>query len=345
MSDTVFHSVIIVGAGPGGLSIAASLSDMGVQDVHILDRGRIGQSWLDYPPETRLLSESGAQKDDNMIAGINVWDVQPNIPHPTHVMYQKYLAEVAKRKNLQIHEEIDIDKVEFDENAKQFILSTTNDKRFSTNFLIWAAGMYSTPDEKLDSSTCFIHYSRIQDWKHITENSVSVVGGANGASEVVIQLAKPERTVRLICSKEFDVPLPIDCLWKENRQLIKDLENQGLVEIIENFRVKKISHDDTEYTIESTEGRTLKSPTRPIVCIGFLPNIDPVKEFVDTTQEGHDVFLTIDDSYQSKKQPGLFFGGTIAKLTHEEGFIRHFREYGEKIAKVISKNLTDTDSH
>ena len=96
------YRVCVVGAGPGGLSVAAALIDQGLrtEELMILDRGDIGQAWLDYPPETHLLSESSPTKDDNMIADIPTSEVFSNIPHPSHVMYQKYLQYVADKKHL-----------------------------------------------------------------------------------------------------------------------------------------------------------------------------------------------------------------------------------------------------
>lgn len=332
------HNCIIVGAGPGGLATAFALQLAGISDIVVLDRGQVGQSWLDYPPETRLLSSSKEDTDENQIADIKVWEVQPNIEHPTHTMYQRYLAAVAERKGILVEEGCDIISVRLHAETQNFELTTIDSRVFTSKYLIWASGMYSTPDEQLACTGCFIHYSRIQDWKHITETDVTVVGGANGASEVVIQLAQPGRVVRLVCSSPFEVPEPIDTLWKENRKLIKDLQYQGLVKIVENFRVKKIYHDDIAFILESTDGQILHSATRPIVCIGFLPNIEPVKELVDIKVEGHDKFLDLDESHQSKKTPKLFCAGTIGKLTHDQGFIKGFRDFGEAIASKISSS-------
>ena len=46
--------VAIVGAGPAGLGLARVLSDLAIPDVWVLERGEIGQSFLDWPEETRL---------------------------------------------------------------------------------------------------------------------------------------------------------------------------------------------------------------------------------------------------------------------------------------------------
>jgi len=50
--------VVIVGAGPAGIGVAAALRDAGVTDVAIIDRQGIGASFRRWPMETRLLTPS-----------------------------------------------------------------------------------------------------------------------------------------------------------------------------------------------------------------------------------------------------------------------------------------------
>lgn len=332
------HKIMIVGAGPGGIAVASDLIDAGYEDVVVLDCGVIGQSWLDYPPGTRLLSESSATVDDNMLAGIRVNDVIPNIPHPTHEMFQKYLREVVKRKEIKVFEQTTVSAVQ--KSGDQFAV-TTDTSSYTCEYLIWATGMYMTPDEKMDSASCYIHYSRIQDWKHISDPEITIVGGANGATEVVLQLAAPGRKIKLITPRTYDAPTPVDCLWKENRQLVKQFEREGLVEIIENFRVKRIRHDDTHFIVERIDGATIDSLTRPIVCIGFIPNSTVVQDLVDTRHEDHDTVLELTQDHESKKTQKLFFAGTIGRIDPEHGFIRHFRDFGKSIVKRIGSYAID----
>lgn len=334
-----FHQVLLVGAGPGGIAIASDLIKAGLKDLLILEKGMIGQSWQDYPPETRLLSESSAQKDENQVGGIPVPSVLPNIPHPTHAMYQRYLKTVVQENTIPVLEHCTVSMVNVDLPTQEFILHTDDQRIFRSQFLIWAAGTYLTPNESLSDKSCFIHYSRIQDWKHISDPVVTVIGGANGATEVVLQLAAPGRKIRLVTT-HFDIPLPVDCLWKENRVLVKEFEKQGLVEIIEDFRVTNIHHDTTHFIIEGETGKTLYSDNKPIVCIGFLPCIGPIASLVTTRIEGHDHFLDLSESHESIKQPRLFLAGTLGKLhAGEDGFIRHFSHYGNSIVPQIESYL------
>lgn len=334
------HSVIIVGAGPGGLAVAAALADRKVPDVFVIDRGEIGQVWLEYPSETHLLSASFEGHDDNMIADLPTSLVFPHVPHPSHELYQKYLEFVAKEKKLTVQKNQKVIKVLFDKDEKHFIVECQNDNFYTCDYLVWAAGMYSTPNESFDCEGCYIHYAKMPYLESVSAPEVTVVGSANGASGVVMQLARPGRIVTLISSHKYEVPEPIDCLWKEQMQFVKDLEKQGLVKIVEEFRVSRIYKENQKYVLEDEKGQKVFSTTRPIVCTGFSPNIEPVKLLVDQNIEKHECMLVMDQKHQSVKQPNLYFAGTIGKLSHDQGFILQFREFGREIADDISQKVS-----
>jgi putative flavoprotein involved in K+ transport len=335
------YTVIIVGAGPGGLAVAGALLDEGLpaEQMLVLDRGVVGQAWLDYPEDTHLLSTSVGKDDENMVAGVKTAEVFPNIPHPSHILYQKYLQHVVEKRDIPVRRDTTVEKVVFDQNDKQFYLYLRDDGVLSSKYVVWAAGMFSRPKEELDMEGCYIHYARLPYLDDINATEITVVGSANGASGVVIQLAQPERKIRLIVSREYKVPDPIDCLWKENMQLVKEMEMQGLVEIVEHFRVKRIYKDGDKYFLESEDGRKLDSPDRPIICTGFLPNIDPIKDLVTELCEEHETFLGMDDAHQSERQPGLYIAGVAGRKLHEDGGIASFRQFGPLIAKDIIKKL------
>jgi len=342
-SSTQSHlPVVIIGAGPGGLSVAGALIDQGLapEKFLVLDRGEVGQAWLDYPEDTHLLSESNPAHDENMIAGVETAEVFAHIPHPSHLMYQKYLHHVAEKKNIPVRTNTTVENISFDAETQQFVIVTRDGEIITADKVVWAAGMYCNPNENLDMEGCYIHYARMPYMDDMVANEVTVVGSANGANGVVMELAKPGRKVTLVVSREYAIPLPIDCLWKENMQFIKDLEKQGLVKIIEHFRVKRIFKDGQTYFLESEDGRTLSSPAKPIICTGFLPNIDGVTTLVEQHNQEKEVFLNLDEFHQSLRQPGFFVAGTIGRLEHNEGFIRNFRDFGKVIAEQIVSSLS-----
>jgi len=331
------YEVIIVGAGPGGLSVAASLLDHGLKpdDLLVVDRGVVGQAWLDYPSDTHLLSESAPEKDDNQIAGVSTSEVFPNIPHPSHIMYQKYLEHVAKRRQVSVRPNTMVESVVFNPDRKEFVLNLRDESILLCKQLVWAAGMYSTPNEGLGMEGCYIHYAKIPYLNNMDAKELTVVGSANGASGVVMQVARPERKVTMLVSRSYEIPMPIDCLWKEQMQFIKNMERQGLVHIVEHFRVKRIYKKGETFFVESEDGKLIESVEKPIICTGFHPNIEPVKHMVSEYCEDHETRLSLDEYHQSTMQPGLYFAGVVGRLEHDDGFIMSFRDFGEPIAKKI----------
>lgn len=334
-------SVVIVGAGPGGLAVAGALLEVGLsrQDLLVLDKGEVGQAWLDYPSDTRLLSESKQSKDDNQIAGVSTSEVFPNIPHPNHIMYQKYLDYVAQKLDIPVRRNTTVEKVVFDHDHKEFVLRLRDETNLRARFVVWAGGMYATPNEDMNMEGCFIHYAKMPYLEDVEADEVTVVGSSNGASGVVMMLAKPGRVVRLVVSREYTIPEPIDCLWKENMQFVKELENQGLVTIVEHFRVKRIYKDGDKYFLESEDGQKLTAADRPIICTGFHPNIEPIKDLVTEFCEDRETRIEMDEAHQSKKQAGLYLAGVIGRLENDNGFIVSFREFGKPIAQSIISQL------
>lgn len=334
------YQTIIVGAGPGGLTVAAALKDAGLDEFIVLEKGKIGQAWLDYPAETHLLSASDPGHDDNEIADVSTSEVFANIPHPSHVMFQKYLQHVAETKEVEVSEQTEITAVNWNDQTNLFELQDTTGKTWLAKTVVWAAGMYSTPSQDLDCHSCSIHYAQVPNLSEWEGEEITVVGSGNGASGVVMQLARPGRKVVLVSPHPYEVPQPIDCLWKENMDFVKNLEQQGLVEIVENFRVKNIVKENGEYVLTGTEpGQTLTSLTKPIACIGFEPTIEPIQHLVSTHKDGHQTLLDLDTHHQSQQRPGLFVAGVCGILNPDEGTIIKFREYGAPITQGIQEYL------
>ena len=51
-------NVAIIGAGPAGLGMARVLRDLAIPDVWVLERGAIGQTFLDWNKDTQFLTPS-----------------------------------------------------------------------------------------------------------------------------------------------------------------------------------------------------------------------------------------------------------------------------------------------
>lgn len=108
MADPEFEetSVLIVGAGPAGIGAASLLKQCGVPCV-IIERGRIGESLLSWPEETRFISPSFT---GNFFGSVDLNALTPDsspafglqAEHPTGAEYARYLNDVCKHHELDV---------------------------------------------------------------------------------------------------------------------------------------------------------------------------------------------------------------------------------------------------
>ena len=67
------YDVVIVGAGPAGVGITSMLKDFGIENMVVLERGKVGETFDKWPEEMRFITPSfttnfWAQMDLNSIA-------------------------------------------------------------------------------------------------------------------------------------------------------------------------------------------------------------------------------------------------------------------------------------
>ena len=50
--------VVVVGAGPAGIGVAIALMNVGIENMLVLERDRVGSSFAQWPQETRFITPS-----------------------------------------------------------------------------------------------------------------------------------------------------------------------------------------------------------------------------------------------------------------------------------------------
>jgi putative flavoprotein involved in K+ transport len=329
-------TVCIVGAGPGGLSTAAALIAQGVKDVVVLERGEIGQAWLDYPHETHLLSESTPERDDNMIAGVDTDEVFPHIPHPSHLAYQKYLHHVADSLGVRVHTHTVVTSVKKNPEAQPGFTISTSRGTYTAQVVVWAAGQYDCPDACVPDADAYLHYGELTEEVEATlGDKVTVIGGGNGATGTVMRLARPGRVVTLITAHAYQPPEPIDTLWKEHMELVKQMNLNGLVNIIDETRVERVQKTESGYLLTNSTGWSLTVQDKPIACLGFHPSVGPLSDMVTTKEVDGQEVLDLDEYHQSNQTKGLYLAGCVGQISPGFGLIAQFRNFGAKIASHV----------
>jgi cation diffusion facilitator CzcD-associated flavoprotein CzcO len=186
-------SVLIVGAGFGGLAAAIELKQHGITDVTILERApRLGGTWHynSYPGAacdvpSHLYSFSFAQRRD--------WSRLCSSQAEIH----DYLRSVAREHDLERHVRYEqtVDACEWDEMAARWTVTTRSGELFEANALVLATGQLHQPAyPPLAGIESFAGHSfHSAEWDHdypLVGKRVAVVGTGASAVQFVPEIAK-----------------------------------------------------------------------------------------------------------------------------------------------------------
>jgi putative flavoprotein involved in K+ transport len=179
--------VVIVGAGPGGLSTAAVLRKAGIRDVVIVDRaGEVGASWQRHYDRLHLhtvrwLSHLPGHK---IPASEGPWVSRD------HVV--RYLKSYARHHQLDVRLGVEVTRVERDD-GRWLLRSPTSD--LVARQVVIATGYNNTPHvpewEGLATFTGeVIHTGEYKNGKPYAGKRVMVVGTGNTGAEIAVDLTE-----------------------------------------------------------------------------------------------------------------------------------------------------------
>eukprot|EP00038_Savillea_parva_P006869 m.166437 g.166437 ORF g.166437 m.166437 type:complete len:432 (-) comp12689_c0_seq1:119-1414(-) len=112
MSDMETTTVVVVGAGPAGLGCAVLLKECAIECI-VLERGRIGESFLQWPAETRFISPSFT---GNFFGSVDLNAITPDsspayglqTEHPTGAEYCRYLNDVVSTTKVDVRTGVEV---------------------------------------------------------------------------------------------------------------------------------------------------------------------------------------------------------------------------------------------
>ncbi|MEL7042399.1 MAG: NAD(P)-binding domain-containing protein [Pseudomonadota bacterium] len=188
------HPIIIVGAGPAGIGIGALLSQCALPAL-ILERGRVGESLLRWPKETRFISPSFT---GNFFGAVDLNAITPGsspafglqTEHPLGRQYAAYLQDVAEVYDLQIDEGVDV--LDIETEADGTIVLTTTEGELACRVLIWAGGEFQY--QKHIPGTVRVNGS----YKTLPKGHHVIIGGAESGMETAYHLVKNGSSVSII---------------------------------------------------------------------------------------------------------------------------------------------------
>jgi thioredoxin reductase (NADPH) len=320
------EKVIIVGAGPCGLSTAIELQKRGVKSL-IIEKGNVVNSIYHYPTHQTFFSSS----DKLEIGGIPFITERQK---PVRNEALTYYRTVAERKQLRIHS---YEKVETVEKKDDYfhILSRTQDgktKTYRAKYVVIATGYYdhpnmlNVPGEELPKVS---HY--FKEAHPYFQKNVVVIGGKNSAVDAALELVKAGANVTVLYrGAEYSSSIKPWIL-----PLFTSLVNKGIINMVFQAHVKEIRVDKVIYTVEGTEYSIDNDYV--FAMTGYHPD-HPFLQKMNVNFDRLSGRPQFNEETMESNVENVYIAGVIAAgFNNNEIFIENGRFHGEKIAESILK--------
>ncbi|PYI55159.1 YpdA family putative bacillithiol disulfide reductase [Paenibacillus flagellatus] len=319
------EQVVIVGAGPCGLSAALELQNVGI-DPLVVEKESIVHSIYSYPTYLQFFSTPELLE----IGGIPF--STPN-DKPTRAEALHYYRNVALRRNVRIRSYERVTSVVPTESGFRVgsVDRAGREASREARYVVIATGyfdhpnMLGIPGEQLSKVSHFFREAH-----PYTSTKVAIIGGNNSAVDAAMELVRVGAEVTVVY--RGDAISPSVKPWV--RPLFESLVNKGRIRMLFGSRVVAI--DETHITID--RGGTVETAENDFVLA--LTGFRPDREFLKSTgirMEGEREKPYFDPETMETNVPGLYLAGVIAAGAEaNEIFIETGRHHGAAIAKHIA---------
>ncbi|MGP4041361.1 YpdA family putative bacillithiol disulfide reductase [Gracilibacillus sp. D59] len=320
------EKVIVIGAGPCGMSAAIELQNIGI-DPLIIEKGNIVDSIYQYPTHQTFFSSS-----DKLEIGDVAFVTEKNKPVRNQAL--AYYRTVAIRKNLRINSFEKVIKIKKTNDG--FQLETENQYKetitYQTKYCIIATGYYGQPNymgikgEELDKVS---HY--FKEAHPFYQQNVAVIGGKNSAVDATIELYKAGANVTVLYrGSEYSSSVK-PWILPEFASLVK----HGKVKMEFNATIEEITKDEIIYRVKD-EKKSIQNDY-VFAMTGYQPNQDFLKQ-AEITIDQESGRPTFETETMETNIENIYIAGVIAAgYDNNEIFIENGRFHGGLIASSIKK--------
>lgn len=341
--------VVIVGAGPAGIGMARALQRVSGLECEVLDRGRVGESFRQWPAQTRFITPSFYSNPFGL-ADLNAVDAasSPAIfgraEHLSGLQYADYLLSIVEDAELSVTCNCEVLEVAVTADNRFQLVTEQGD--YETQFLIWACGEFQFPDLKpFPGGQWCQHYAKVEDWEAMEPGHYTVIGGYESGVDAAVNLLEHNHSVRLLVRRPTwdlpNVPDPSHALSPYSNERLRALENSSALEIICGADVVEASCDKLGgVRVHAADGRYWDSQTSPILGTGFLKG-GGARQISEYWLWDEAERIRLSKSDESLRTPGLFLvGPQVRHETQIYCFIYKFRQRFDGIAHEIAKRLS-----
>lgn len=359
--------ILIIGAGPGGLQVALTLSELrertqGNFTYAVVDRASTpGSFFLQYPVHGRLISNNklytgqdprsrfSERYDWNSLVtddrAVLARDYSREF-YPPREIIPRMLAALCERYAVPVEYECAIDGIERRED--RFVVSA-GEREISARFLVVATGLKAARPA-IPGIELATPYAAMKPKEHYRDRRTLIIGKGNSGMECGLDIMN-EASMIMIAS-----PSPARLAFRTH--YVGSIRMTNAV-LLENYQLKSqaalldcdvlsITHDgrafqvDVAYRHAEGERETLTFD-EVIAATGFTGELDLLDDAFPIRRL-HGKFPDIDGTFESRDVPSLYFAGA---LTHgpdyrsysSSGFIHGFRYNSMILARHLAASL------
>lgn len=319
------EDVIIIGAGPCGLSTAIELQERGINPL-LIEKGNVVNSIYNYPTHQTFFSSSEKLEIGNM----------PFITEkkkPVRNQALAYYRAVSKRKDLRVNS---FEKVTSVSKNDGFFTVCTKRKsgeeiNYSAKQVVVATGYYDQPNHmgiKGENLSKVSHY--FKEAHPYFSKKVAVIGGKNSAVDAALELVKAEAEVTVLYRGSDYSKSVKPWILPEFEALV----NKGIIDMEFNANVIEITEEKVFYDVIEEE-RSIENDF-VFAMTGYHPDHSFLTKMGITIEEdtGRPFF---DENTMETNVPGIYIAGVIAAgYNNNEIFIENGRHHGKHIANAIT---------
>ena len=326
--------VIIIGAGPIGIELAALLKKSGADYLHIEAR-QIGHTISQWPRDTQFFSAP----ERVALAGVPVHS--PNQQSLTGEMYLSYLRGIVELLDLEIQTFEPVTHVsQLDDRSFTINTQSVRGKQtYRCNRLVIATGNMSTPRTLgIDGEEmAHVDHALLDPHKYFRKRLL-IVGGKNSALEAALRCWRAGASVTLSYRQDkFEESIVKPHLAREIRLLIA----KGMIDFYPQTTPIQIEADHA--CLQHTGDIGIADETTNVLvdfvlfCIGYEMDMSLFTQ-LDVQLCGEERIPEFNEETMETNVPNLYVAGTAAGgMQHRhELFIITCHEHAEKIAHTLT---------
>lgn len=320
--------LLVVGAGPTGISIGAEAKRAGIERLLLLDRGALTASLLGFPTYMTFFTT----RERMEIGGLPF--TSPDVK-PDRKQALAYYRAVVKHYSLPVatHEEV----LEIARHGERFSVrcrSAGGERIRRARAVAIATGYFGNP-RRLGvpgEDHPWIHSRYIDPFPHFDEDVV-IVGGGNTAAETALELWRSGARVTIVHRGE--TLKPTLKYW-----LKPDVENriaEGSIDALFGANVRSFGDRRVEVD-QGGEPRTLRADAA-YVLIGYRPE-SALLSSAGIELDDESLVPVFDEATGETNVAGLYVAGAIqAGLNTNRIFIDNSRDHSERIVAAVAARL------